>query len=185
MKKYLPTYLAWTVYDIDFASLYEQGKRVILFDLDNTLASYEDTTPTNKQLELNEKLRKIGFKIYIASNNREKRTKLYTNTFKVDSYIVLAKKPFTFKINKFLKKMQINKDELIMIGDQLLTDIACANKLGVDNILVHSISRKTEKWYTKINRKREKYILKKITKKDNKIANEIKKIIGNQGDHYE
>lgn len=185
MKKYLPTYLVWSIYDIDFNSLYEQGKRVILFDLDNTLASYEEVLPTPKQLELNEKLREMGYKIYIASNNHEKRTQIYTKTFLVEDYLVLAQKPFPFKINKFLSKSHINKEELIMIGDQLLTDIVCANKLKVDSILVHSISRKTEKWYTKINRTREKKILRKIAKKDQKLADEMKKIIGNQGDHYE
>lgn len=48
-----------------------------------------------------------------------------------------------------------------MIGDQLLTDIVCANKIGVTNILVKSISRKTERWYTRINRLREEKVLKK------------------------
>ena len=185
MNKYIPTYLAQTVYDIDFVTLYEQGKRVILFDLDNTLASYEEAIPTEKQLELNKYLRKLGYKIYIVSNNREPRTKLYTTTFVVDNYLVLARKPFTRRITKFLKKENINKNGMIMIGDQLLTDICCANKLGVDCYLVHSISRKTEKWYTKINRKREKIVLRKIEKKNEKLANEIRKIIGNQGDHYE
>lgn len=185
MNKYIPTYLAQTVYDIDFTTLYEQGKRVILFDLDNTLASYEDAIPTEKQLKLNDELRKIGYKIYIVSNNREPRTKLYTTTFRVDSYLVLARKPFKRRIGKFLNKEKINKNEIIMIGDQLLTDICCANKLGVDCYLVHSISRKTEKWYTKINRKREKSILRKIEKNNCELANDIRKIIGNQGDHYE
>lgn len=185
MNKYLPTYLKWSVYDIDFNSLYEQGKKVILFDLDNTLASYQDVFPTQKQLELNEKLRKIGFKIYIVSNNHENRTKLYTSKFVVDDYLTLARKPFKYRVNKFLKKINTNCGEVVMIGDQLLTDIVCANKIGVDNILVHSISRKTEKWYTKINRKREKLVLNKIARKNKKIADEIKKIIGNQGDHYE
>ena len=53
MDKYIPTNLAMTVYDIDFATLYANGARVILFDLDNTLASYDETTPTKKQLEDN------------------------------------------------------------------------------------------------------------------------------------
>lgn len=185
MSKHIPTYLAMTVYDIDFNSLYEQGKRVILFDLDNTLASYQDTVPTAKQLELNAKLRNIGYKIYIVSNNRERRTKLYTKTFKVDKYLVLARKPFKRRINRFIEREGIKKEEIIMIGDQLLTDIACANRLNVDCVLVHSISRKTEKWYTKINRLREKYILNAIGKEDKDLANNIRKIIGNKGDHYE
>ena len=183
--KYIPTATAQTVYDIDFNSLYANGKRVILFDLDNTLASYAEVTPTLSQLKLNDKLRTIGFKIYIASNNKEYRTKTYTEQFKVDDYLVLARKPFTKRISNFLKQNNINKSEMIMIGDQLLTDIACANNLGVDSILVHSISRKTEKWYTKINRKREKMILRKIEKKNPELAAELRRIIGRKSDHNE
>lgn len=182
MDKYIPTNLAMTVYDIDFATLYANGARVILFDLDNTLASYDETTPTKKQLELNEKLRKMGYKIFIISNNRKPRTYLYTRTFQVDDYLVLSKKPFLFKIKKFLKKHNIKTEEIVMIGDQMLTDICCANRLGVKNIMVKSISRKTERWYTRINRLREKMILKKIAKKDAELAQKIKKYIGEQGD---
>lgn len=185
MSNCIPTFLAKTVYDIDFNTLYANGKRVILFDLDNTLASYAETEATPYQLELNQKLRNIGFKIYIASNNRLYRTKTYTEKFIVDDYLVLARKPFTRKLKTFLKKNNINKQEMIMIGDQLLTDIACANKLKVDCVLVHSISRKTEKWYTKINRKREVIKLKRIERENPTLANNIRMIIGRKSDHNE
>lgn len=185
MNKYLPTSLAMSVYDIDFVTLYAEGKKVILFDLDNTIASYEDTKPTTKQIALNEMLRKIGYKIYIVSNNHEKRVKEFTNAFYVDGYLVLARKPFTNRINKFIKKNNLIKEEIIMVGDQLLTDIACANKLSVTSILVKSISRKTEKWYTKINRLREKKVIKKLSKIDLNKAKKIQEIIGKGSDSNE
>ena len=59
----------------------------------------------------------------------------------------------------FLKKENIEITNTILIGDQLLTDIKCANKLGLDSVLVKSISRKSEKWYTRINRLREKRVI--------------------------
>ena len=37
MNHHIPTYLAQSVYDIDYNKLYANGKRVILFDLDNTI----------------------------------------------------------------------------------------------------------------------------------------------------
>lgn len=182
VNKYIPTFLKNTVYEIDFATLYAEGKRVILFDLDNTLASYDEVEPTDKQLKLNVDLRKMGYKIFIVSNNRKPRTETYTKTFIVDDYLVLAKKPFKFKINKFLKRNGLDKKEIVMVGDQILTDVCCANKLGVISILVKSISRKTEKWYTRINRVREKMILKKINKKDPDLAKRLKALIGSQND---
>lgn len=185
MNHHIPTYLAQSVYVIDYNKLYANGKRVILFDLDNTLAPYDDSTPTDKQLELNKKLKEIGFRIYILSNNHQKRTKLYTTTFLVDGYLVLARKPFVYKIKPFLKKENIEITNTILIGDQLLTDIKCANKLGLDSVLVKSISRKSEKWYTRINRLREKRVINNIAKVDKEKAIAIAKIIGERNDSNE
>ena len=48
MSKYIPTKLALSVYDIDYNELYANGKRIILFDLDNTLISYYENKPNEK-----------------------------------------------------------------------------------------------------------------------------------------
>ena len=76
-------------------------------------------------------------------------------------------KPFAYKIKSFLKTQEIyDYSQIVMIGDQLVTDIKCANRLKVDSVLIKSISRESEHFYTRINRLREKSIVKKIAKKD-------------------
>lgn len=65
-------------------------------------------------------------------------------------------KPYSFKLNQFITKNKFVKEEIIFIGDQILTDIACANSAELDSLLVKSLTRSSEKWYTKINRLREK-----------------------------
>lgn len=164
--KYLPTYVYTTIYDIDFNSLYASGKRIILSDLDNTIASYSEKTPTIDMIKFNEEIRKLGFKIYLVSNNYDKRILEFSKEFIVDGFLAKAKKPFTKKLEKFLKDNNLKKEEIISIGDQLVTDIAGFNDLGVDTILVKTINQKSQKWYTKINRLREQIILKKIKKVD-------------------
>ena len=64
-------------------------------------------------------------------------------------------------------------DEVVIIGDQLMTDIYGANRFGVYNILVNPLKRKTEKWYTRFNRKIEIKMLEKIKKKNKKEYNEL------------
>ncbi len=172
--KYLPTYVYTTIYEIDFTSLYAKGKRIILSDLDNTIASYSEKTPTKEMIKLNEYLRKLGFKIYLVSNNYDRRIKKFSEEFIIDGYLAKAKKPFTKKLEVFLKKENLKKEEIISIGDQLVTDIAGFNGLGVDTILVKTIDLKNQKWYTKINRSREKMILKKIKKVDCIKYNQMK-----------
>ena len=100
--KYLPTYVYTTIYDIDFTSLYASGKRIILSDLDNTIASYSEETPSKEVLEFNKYLRNLGFKIYLVSNNNDKRIKKFSEEFIIDGFLAKAKKPFTKKLEKFL-----------------------------------------------------------------------------------
>ena len=64
-----------------------------------------------------------------------------------------------------------------MIGDQLVTDILCANNVGVESILVKSISRESEKLYTIINRWREPFIIKRYWKKNPEYAAQIYEMI--------
>ncbi|MBQ8293586.1 MAG: YqeG family HAD IIIA-type phosphatase [Bacilli bacterium] len=172
--KYMPSLIYPSIYEIDFNKLYASGKRIILSDLDNTIASYDELTPSEKQIMWNEDLRKLGFKIYLVSNNQDKRLIEFTKTFKVDGFIAKAKKPFTSKMEKYLNIHNINKEEVVALGDQLVTDISGFNKLGVTSILVKTINQKNQKWYTKINRIREKQILKNIKKEDFDKYNQIK-----------
>ena len=178
MSKYIPKKVALSVYDIDYNELYASGKKIILFDLDNTLISYDEDLPSKKLIDLGTKLLQIGFKVYIISNNKGKRITNFVRSFPVTGYKEKMKKPFAYKIKKFLKESNYqNLEEIVMIGDQILTDIVCANKVGIDSILVKSISRKSEMIYTTINRLRGPLVLRKYARKNPQYANKIYEII--------
>lgn len=185
MSKYLPNYVFNTIYDIDYSTLYEQGKNVILFDLDNTIATYQELDPTIKHIEFNNMLRKYGFKIYIISNNHGPRIERFCKRFFVDGYLTNTKKPFTKRLNKYLEEQKITKEEAVFIGDQTLTDIVCSNKCDICSILVKSIDRNTEKWYTKINRLRERLIIKHLANKNILNAKEVLNIINKRSNNNE
>ena len=74
-------------------------------------------------------------------------------------YIDNAGKPNPENYCKAVKEMNLEKSEVVYIGDQIFTDILGANNAGIANILVKFIGYKTEK---KIGIKRhiEKIILK-------------------------
>ena len=61
----------------------------------------------------------------------------------------------------------------MIIGDQLMTDIYCANRFHAYSILVNPLMKKTEKWYTKMNRKTEVKMLEKIKTKYPEKFNEL------------
>ena len=174
--KYIPNYVYKTIYDIDFDTLYANGKKIILSDLDNTIAGYDELEASKKCIEWNKILKEQGFKIYLVSNNNDTRIKKFSIKFYIDGYLSKARKPFTKRLEKFLKENNIKKEEVISIGDQIVTDIVGFNSLGVDTILVKTINQKKQKWYTKINRSREKRILRKIKKVDCVKYNQIKEL---------
>lgn len=162
MSKYTPTFVYLSIYDIDFSKLYALGKKIIISDLDNTLLPYHVHQATDALVNWQKELKESGFSLYIITNNNEKRIVKIKETLDIDGFLAKANKPSSTKLESYLKSLNINKEEVIFLGDQLVTDIACANNLGIDSILVKTIDIKHQKWYTKINRLREKRIIKKM-----------------------
>jgi Predicted hydrolase of the HAD superfamily len=56
-------------------------------------------------------------------------------------------------------------ESIILIGDQLLTDVWAANRLGVRSVLVHPIDVSTDKVFTSFNRKLERFFVNRIRAK--------------------
>lgn len=166
VTKFIPYQCVHTVYEIDFDKLYSEGKRFILFDLDNTLIPYDVSFADDKIKYLFNKLTKIGFKFMVVSNNRSDRIKTFCNDVNIKC-VTSAKKPFKKGFKKAMKMLGVkDKKEVITIGDQLMTDVLGSNRTGLDCILVHPIKKSSEKWYTKFNRISERNALKRIKKYD-------------------
>lgn len=161
-KHFVPDVFETSVFDVDFQTWFDSGKRVLITDLDNTLISYEDDKPTKEVLALFKKLEDIGFRIIILSNNVTQRLTVFTDGIDVEGH-ANARKPLLSTIKNITNDIDLN--EVVLMGDQLMTDIWCAKRLGVNSILVNPIKRKTEKWYTRFNRKIEQRMLKRIKNK--------------------
>lgn len=173
-NKFIPSEFHKTFFDIDFDKLYEQGIRLILTDLDNTLISYDETLPTKEIDDLFEKLTQIGFEIIIVSNNIQPRVDVFCQGLKIKGFANM-RKPLIFKFKRIIKQTlrDYKKDEIIIIGDQLMTDIFAANRLKTKSILVNPLKKKTEKWYTKLNRSIEYKKLEDIKNKYPDIYKEL------------
>lgn len=165
--KFIPTIYKETVFDVDYIKLYEAGIRLILTDLDNTLVSYKDDFVSDELLKFINDRKSEGFEIAIISNNSsEKRVKEFSEKLNIQ-YISRAMKPLKGGFKKILKKAsrKYSPNEIVAIGDQLMTDVFAANRMNYTSILVKAIDRKTETWTTRINRSLEKHVLKRLMKK--------------------
>lgn len=153
-----------TVYDIDFVHWKSKGIKVILIDLDNTLIPYDESAPNDQIRNLFEKFRTMGFEVVILSNNHLDRVEHFAKELN-SLFIHSARKPLKIGFLKALKlTSQVKPSEVLVIGDQFMTDVFGGKRMGFNVIVVDAIKRKVEKWYTKLNRKMEKRMIHRIKK---------------------
>jgi len=150
------------IQEIDFERLYQSGKRLILTDLDNTLVGSDVAVPSLEVLAWLRRAKEIGFEVKIASNNNAKRVEIFAKELDIEAY-GLVYKPFKYKVKRYMNGYK--KEQVVFIGDQLLTDVFVAKRLGLYMILVRPVKLAADEDITKFNRKIERKIVKGLKKR--------------------
>ena len=161
-KKYIPFAYASSLYEIDVVFFKKLNIKTILTDLDNTLDSYKVKMPSKEALALIKKFKEQGIEFIIVSNNYHHRVEPYAKALGV-KMTSMNMKPWAFKINKLLALEGMKKEETILVGDQLLTDIVAGNKAKIKTILVKPLTD-IDQNFTKIRRIFEKPKIKRLRK---------------------
>lgn len=143
LVKFYPYEYVDDVFSIDYNALYEQGYRGLIFDIDNTLVHHGDDS-TSQIDQLFRDIQAIGFKTLLLSNNEEKRINRFVENI-TTYYICDAEKPKPWGYLKALDVMELEKSEVVVIGDQVFTDVFGANRVGMASILVKFIRLPEEK----------------------------------------
>lgn len=141
-QSFYPDCEAESAYGIDYATLYKQGYRGIIFDIDNTLVPH-GAPATKEAVELFDRLRELGFATMLLSNNKEPRVKSFADAVK-SGYLHKAGKPGRAGYERAMKRMSTNAETTVFVGDQLFTDIWGAGKLGIRTFLTKPIHPKEE-----------------------------------------
>ena len=142
-KVYIPSFHAKSVYAIPLEFYKKEGVKTLLIDLDNTLDSYRQEVPTEKAVELKKSLKSIGVEMVIVSNNRPKRVGKYADALGV-RYVPSIGKPFARGINKAILSLNLEKESVLMIGDQTFTDICAANRAKLRSVLTDKIVKEDQ-----------------------------------------
>ena len=122
---------------IDFGALWAAGYRGLLFDVDNTLVPHgADSTPEVDALFA--QLKDLGFRCLMLSDNGPARLRRFLRNIDAD-FIDNAGKPRKKGYREALRRLGLPREQVVMIGDQLFTDILGANRCGIPNILVRYI----------------------------------------------
>ena len=163
LKQFLPMDYVPSIFHITPEYLKERNIKGIITDLDNTLVEWDRPMATPDITNWVQRMRDEGIHIVIVSNNSEKRVHRFAEPLGIP-YIYKARKPIRKSFNRALSLLKVKKDEAVVIGDQLLTDIVGGNRAGFHTILVIPVAN-TDGWMTKLNRKIERQILRYFRKK--------------------
>jgi len=154
------------IFEIDLNKLFASGIRLILTDLDNTLVGSDAPIPTDEVKAWLKQAKALGFVVKIASNNNAERVRIFAENLDIEAYGYVYK-PLVYKVKRYMKGFK--KDQVVFLGDQLLTDVAVARRCGIKMILVRPVKLSADEDITKFNRKIEKRIVKGLKKRGMKV----------------
>ena len=154
--------------DVTPEMLRELGIRYIFSDIDNTLATYDDSVPPPETEKWLGKVRDKGISVIIVSNNDRGRVEKFANAAGLPCYWKAAK-PATKVLRQAMSDAGAKPENSLLFGDQLLTDAAAGRRLGMRVFIVPPIRDKRSVFF-RFKRRIEKPYLKKYhkTKKERK-----------------
>ena len=160
MKLLLPTYRINSVFDIKVEFLKEQNIETLIFDADSTLIQAKSRSVDKSVINKLGELEKSGINILIASNGRVDRINEIFSKHSIKAY-PMCLKPLPFKLGRLIGKN--GRKTAAIVGDQLFTDILCANFLGIRSFMTEPYGN-DRGMFMKTKRRIEKRILNRKTK---------------------
>lgn len=142
---------------IDPAELAQRGYRALLFDVDNTITPWNSPEVTPEVLAWFAALPRYQLAGCIISNNSAERLAPLAAKLGID-YLAKARKPLPFGCARAAAQLGAAKEQTLMLGDQLFTDVLGANLAGIDAVLLKPISLAREFRWTYVNRRLEKLL---------------------------
>ncbi len=163
------------VKEITINILNKYNLKGLALDVDNTLIDYDKNLLEGAE-KWAENLKSEGIKLCILSNSNHKN-KVENVAKKLNiPYIYFAKKPLKKGFKKAKEMLNLEANQIGVVGDQILTDVIGANKSNMFSILVKPINEK-DIFITKIKRPIEQIIIKKYLKQAKKSEEKIKRKI--------
>lgn len=157
-KKFYPDKRFGSVMEITPEFFAENKIKYAILDIDNTLVSYTHPVADDNAKAFLKMLENAGIDYAFVSNNHRERVEKFAEEF--DAYYVHdSGKPFLFGIKRAMRKMGAKKENTILIGDQIFTDVYAGKRAGLLTIMVNPIEAKETPFFG-FKRQMEKIVLK-------------------------
>ena len=129
------------IHELSVKSLADRGIRLLLADLDNTLADYLTEEPDDKVREWVKSLSDCGITLAVVSNNKQERVEKFCSPLGIN-YYWKSGKPRRRTLRAAMEKAGADKNSTALIGDKYITDIMGAKRAGILSIKVKPIGKR-------------------------------------------
>lgn len=150
LKLFTPDYYIHSFSALRPEYLLEHGIRLLVCDIDNTLVPHDVALPDEKAVQFIRGMQEAGIRVVFISNNVEERVETFAKGLQADCY-PFAMKPLPKTYRRMLKEQGVDKKEVAVVGDQLMTDILGANLMGLHTVLTAPVVTR-DLSFTKFNR---------------------------------
>lgn len=135
MAKLKPDYLIFSPFTLTVEMFRAKNIKGIIMDVDNTIISWRDKIVSEEVKQWFRELKSSGIEIVLLSNNTNTRIGPIAQQIEVP-FVANAKKPSAYGVKKALEILTMEEQSILLIGDQLLTDISAGKKTAVQTMLV-------------------------------------------------
>ena len=162
IKNFCPGLIARCVWDITPEYLRDRGCRGIILDLDNTLVEWRGDAIDPAVTDWIDAMKAAGMKLCIASNtHRPRRLQRLAEIFGIPAVTGVAK-PRRAGFRRAMEMLGTTREDTVMIGDQVMTDIWGGNRCGIFTILVQPLSGREFIGTKLVNRQMERWIMRRL-----------------------
>lgn len=115
------------------------GCQGLILDIDDTLAPLGCKIPDENVVKWIKNLKDNKIKMILASNNSKQRVSEFAQILDLP-HVYKAKKPSRVGLKQAIKILSLPKENIMMVGDQIFSDILGAKFIKINSILVNPLS---------------------------------------------
>ena len=141
LSRFKPDMKIESIYELTGELLEAINIKVLISDLDNTIAKYENEVPDDRVREWVRDLSEHGVSLVVVSNNGEERVKKYCDPLGV-AHFWKSGKPSRKTIRLAMEKHGGTYETTALVGDKIITDIVGAKRSGVLAIKVPPLGKR-------------------------------------------
>lgn len=165
---FAPTAYMPRVSDIDYAQLRADGVRGVVVDLDNTLVGYRALEPDPSDAAWVRAAPEHDIRIVMVTNNATPWARQIAALLDIP-IVANARKPLGRGFRRALELLELPRESVVVIGDQLFTDVLGAKLFGMRVILVDPLVRH-DPWNTLPLRLLERWLLRDLPRTHAKLS---------------